>query len=139
MPASGRRGGKSKYSASPPNSGNSFKSPPKKKFHSILSINGVNATSSSDNATSGGNVRTTRTTGRVSNTIQTDNMFNVGNKTLEDVATRDDESMDGSSDDDNVNHTDDKPPHTNTRTKKKIAPIVVLGAVLSSRQCKQRY
>ena len=112
MPASGRRGGKSKYSASPSNSGNSFKSPPKKKFHSILSINGVNATSSSDNATSGDirrkagdNVRTTRTTGRVSNTVQTGNIFNVGNKTLEDVTTQDDESVDSSSDDDNVNHT----------------------------------
>ena len=95
MPASGRRGGKSKYSASPPSSGNSFKSQPKKKFHPIFSINSINATSSSDNATSGdmrrkygNNVRTTRTTGRVSNTVQTD-MFNVGNKTLEDVATQD--------------------------------------------------
>ena len=42
--------------------------------------------------------------------------------------------MDGSSDDDNVNHTDDKPSHTNTRTKKKTAPIVVAGAELSTLQ-----
>ena len=68
------------------------------------------------------------------NTVQTNNMFNVGNKTLEDVTTQDAESMDGSSDDDNINHNGDKSSHTNTRTKKKTAPIVVLGAELQAVQ-----
>ena len=61
-------------------------------------------------------------------------MLNVGNNTLEDVTKNDDESKDGSSDDDNVNHTDGKPSHTKTRTKKKTAPIVVLGAELQAVQ-----
>ena len=61
-------------------------------------------------------------------------MFNVGNKTLEEVTTQDAESMDGSSDDDNVNHNSDKSSHTNTRTKKKTAPIVVLGSELQAVQ-----
>ena len=137
MPTTARRGGKSKYSASPPNSGNSLKSPPKKKFHPIFSINGVNATNSMGSATNdgtrrkaGNNVRATHATGQVSNTVQTNNMFNVGNKTLEEV-TKQDESMDGNSDDDNVDHNGDKSAHTNTCIeKKKIAPIVVLGAQL---------
>ena len=36
--------------------------------------------------------------------------------------------MGDSRDDDNVNYNGDKQLHTNTRAKKKTAPIVVLGA-----------
>ena len=54
-------------------------------------------------------------------------------KTLEDVTIQDDEAMSDNSDNDKRN--DDKSSHTNTRTgKKKIAPIVVLGAEFNAVQ-----
>ena len=144
MPASSRRGGKSKHPASPPNSRNFLKSPPKKKFHSVLSNNGVNATNSRASTMDGGtrrkagnSVRATYNTGRVSNTVQMTNMFNVRNKILEDITTQDDEAMSDNSDDDNVNHNGDKASHTNTRTKRRLHRS--LCSVVSSTQCNKCY